>query len=625
LASSSPSPRRDPWAWATVLAVLPLLARSLFPALGEPAAEDFDMLRHAAAGGASLASWLDGGGTSAFWRPVAFQGYFALLGPLVLRHPFAVALLHVALLAVACLLLFRTLRTSFPGPVAFAAASFPLLAESTRVLVTWPSQFGDLGALLFSALALHEASRRRLPTALVALALALLCKEVAIVTALLLPFVPGLVGGDDRSQPAGGGAERPQGAAAERAQRAGGGGGERARWLAGCGAVLVTWALAYAWVRAHAGLELPHGLESDPGRVATPLPARLAWAWSNSVRALHSLPARAAPADAVRLGVALAPALLAALAAVFVRSVRARLAARRGWVLWGCAWFALAAATLAPVHPFWAPVRSQFAGVGWGIATAALLAAAHPLLLAATVVVRLALLLASPGPATWITPEIVDRGSSVDFERISRIQLLMRESRFRLQRRFRTLPHGATVGFRDLPLSTEYAFGEGNAVRAWYADTTLHWASAAHDSSALTWLDYQPEQAPQVVLLDPEALRWQRRGVALLEAGRWAEAIAALERADSAQVERDAVVFLGDGAGRKAQCLAQLRRFPEAEAFARRALAASGRDTGARLALAVALAVRKERAQALAQLDTLRALDPHDEEAAALARALRGP
>jgi hypothetical protein len=37
------------------------------------------------------------------------------------------------------------------------------------------------------------------------------------------------------------------------------------------------------------------------------------------------------------------------------------------------------------------------------------------------------------------------------------------------------------------------------------------------------------------------------------------------------------------------------------------------------------LAVRKERVQALAQLDTLRALDPHDEEAAALARALRGP
>jgi len=66
-------------------------------------------------------------------------------------------------------LVYRALRVAWPGPLAAAAASFPLLAESTRTIAGWPTQFVDLGLYLFSALALHEASRRRLPTTLAAL------------------------------------------------------------------------------------------------------------------------------------------------------------------------------------------------------------------------------------------------------------------------------------------------------------------------------------------------------------------------------------------------------------------------------------------------------------------------
>lgn len=559
------------------------------------------MLRRALLEGAP--SFLDGGGSSAFWRPLAFQGYFGALGSLIVRHPLLVAGIHALLLSLAALLLYRVLRGHFSGPAAALAASFPLLAESTRVLLTWPSQFGDLGAFLFSMLALHEASRRRMGTALPALALALLCKEAAVITAVLLPFMPGLVSGRR---------------------------GERARWLAGSGAVLVAWAGAYSWVRAHAGLELPHGLERDAGLLATPLPRRLAWALANSVGAIHSLSARLGRMDGLVL--AFLAGLLAAAIVGMARSrrARARFAQDRAWILWGFAWFVLGAASLAPIFPLWAPVRSQFAGIGWGIGAVALLSAAHPLLAACLVGLRLVLLLASPGPARWITPEAVDRGASVDFGRISRIQLLMRESRDRLTQRFKDLPHGAGVGFKDLPLATEYAYGGAHAVQVWYADTTLRWISVPEfeaDSSRapVAFLNYQPEQAPQVVLLAPKALREQAAGVALLGNGAWTDAIAAFDRADAAQFDRDAVVFLGYNAGRRAYCLAQLRRFGEAEREARRALRASARDTGARLVLAVALAARDDRAAALAQLDSLLAQSPQDEEALALARQLGQP
>jgi tetratricopeptide (TPR) repeat protein len=468
-------------------------------------------------------------------------------------------------------------------------------------LITWPSQFGDLGAFLFSMLALHEASRQRMRSALPALALALLCKEAAVVTAVLLPFMPGVAG------------DRP---------------GARARWLAGSGGVLVAWAAAYSWVRSHAGLELPHGLERDSALLATPLPARLGWAWSNSLGAIHSLTARPAPGDMLVYAVL---ALLIAMALGMVArggAARERLARHRRWILWGLAWFLLAAASLAPIYPLWAPVRSQFASVGWGICAISLLAVARPALAGVLVGLRLLLLLASPGPPRWITPEVIDRGASVDFGRISRIQLLMEESRRCLTRRFPVLAPGAIVGFRDLPLSTEYAFGSGRAVEAWYADTSLTWVSAPQfetDTSRVpvALIDYQPEQRPQVVLLDPAALLWQKRGVESLTRGEWTEAIAEFDRSDAAQRDGQAVVFLGDTAGRRSYCLAQLRRFPEAEREARRALRASARDTGARLVLAITLAARKANRAALGQLDSLLALSPHDEEALALARQLR--
>src|SRR5262245_4510685 len=116
------------------------------------------------------------------------------MGPWSLDHPRCASWVHVLLLALAAGLLYRTFRSAFGGPAASAIASFPVLAESTRTLVCWPSHFVDLGAYLFLALALHERSRDRPWTAWPALLAALLCKELALVGAVLLPFLPGASG-----------------------------------------------------------------------------------------------------------------------------------------------------------------------------------------------------------------------------------------------------------------------------------------------------------------------------------------------------------------------------------------------------------------------------------------------
>src|SRR3989442_7231985 len=172
-----------------MLSVLPVLARARGAALAEPVLDDFLYLHHELLG--KHFNLLDGGGLLYYWRPLARQVYYRLMGPLLLAHPTWVAALHAVLLGLAALLIYRTLRRRWPAPWAAAAASFPLLCEPTTMLIGWSSNFQDLGAILFAVLALQEASKRRLHTALLALLASLLCKEFAAITALFLPWMPG--------------------------------------------------------------------------------------------------------------------------------------------------------------------------------------------------------------------------------------------------------------------------------------------------------------------------------------------------------------------------------------------------------------------------------------------------
>src|SRR6267378_549157 len=184
-AARAPAPPfwRDPWGLLVSLSVLPLVWHSLGAPLGEPVAEDFDFLHRSLFGSHSL---LDGGGSMAFWRPVSHQLYYITFGSLMLDHPGAVATFHALFMTIATVLVYLALRRTWSGPAAAIAASFPLFSESTRTLLSWPSHFVDLGLWLFTAIAIFAASRGRLGLTLAALALALGCKEFALVAALLI-------------------------------------------------------------------------------------------------------------------------------------------------------------------------------------------------------------------------------------------------------------------------------------------------------------------------------------------------------------------------------------------------------------------------------------------------------
>src|SRR5262249_51488747 len=123
---ASPLPRfvADPWAWLTVLAIVPLALRMLGSAWGEPVAEDFDFLDRALFPGTG--SLLDGGGSQAFWRPIPHQLYYATFARVLVSHPGWIAALHLALLALGAALWYRALRPAWSGPRAALAASFPL-------------------------------------------------------------------------------------------------------------------------------------------------------------------------------------------------------------------------------------------------------------------------------------------------------------------------------------------------------------------------------------------------------------------------------------------------------------------------------------------------------------------
>ncbi len=589
-------PWRDPWLAATLLSVLPLLLHSWKAPLGEPFADDYDFLHRALL--EPHRSLFDGGGALIYWRPLSRQVYYALLGPLMLSHPRAVALLHAALLALAAALLYRALRPRWSGPAAAAAATFPLLAESSRTLLLWPSTFQDLGALLFSALALHEASRRRLGTALAALLAGLLCKEITVVAALLLPWLPGDALGTRR---------------------------ERLRWLAGVGVVLALWGGAYALVMRHAGLLFQRHLEAS----TPPLPLRLGWALGHSLQdgfSLGALPPGAALAGAAAALVLLVAGIVAGLRARGRGAIAGRLAASPvGWIAWGAAWFVLSTATLGETYPLWGPFRGAVGLAGLGIACATTFGAAGPGWLAALVTLRLATFAAAPGPPPAIGQAPPTEGE-YDFVTLSRLQRLSAETRSILKRAYPTLPRGATVGRFHRPLMAEHAFTHGKALQVWYRDTTLQWVEwkdiAAHPDRELdAVLEYEPHARRQIGLVTPAAMHEYVES--FLEGADFRAALARLARADSLQQDRGALVFLGTLAGKRALCLMGLNDAPGAQRAAEQGLALWTDAADSRYVLATLLAVEGHRSEAMAQLDTLLARYPYDESARLMLDSLR--
>jgi hypothetical protein len=578
--------------------VLPLALAMRGAPWGEPVAEDFDFLRRALFEHGTL---LDGGGSQAFWRPVPFQLYYAVFGRLILSAPAAVTVVHLALLSLGAFLLYRALRPTWSGPLACAAATFTLLAEGTRTIAGWSAQFVDVSVFVASALALHEASRRRWATSLAALLVALLSKEVAVVTGLLLPFLPGAARGGTRE---------------ERFR-------DRARFAAGCAAVLLGWGLASLAVRHAAHLELPRHLLESPEAARTSWPARAAWAFQGSLRAASSLPRIPVPGDT---NVLVAAVLLAAMAGVlFVMLPPARERLRRAvpWAAWGLAWFALATATLAPLFPAWQSNRAQFGNVGLGLGTTAVLGAAHPALAGAFVAGRLVMLERAPRAVSVVTDSLPETGAFMDWAHLTRLQRFLREARRTLAARYPTLPHGAIVVQENLPHQLEYALGGDRALQAWYRDPTLRWMrfDAFRDSletPVTVIVQGEGGRAHEVALVEPEAVRLLLEARPLMQADRFAEALALLDRADSLQRDTNAVKFRVTSGTWRAYAWVMAGRDSEAVALARRVLTMDRQYVVAHQVLALGLANRGDLVGALRELSVVDVLAPGDPAAAVL-------
>ncbi|TMQ69836.1 MAG: hypothetical protein E6K81_13995 [Candidatus Eisenbacteria bacterium] len=596
---------------------MPLLAHAWGAPLGEPVSDDFDFLHRALR--LSRGSAFDGFGSLLYWRPLSRQVYFSLMAPLILGAPAMVAALHTILLAAAAGFLYRALRVRWTGPLAALAASFPLFAESTRVLLGWPSAFQDLGALLFATLAIHEAAHRRLPSTLAALVAALLCKEVAVLAALLLPWVP-----DARASSLGVGATgdgpRTSALSAPRSTHL---------WSGAVAATVTTWALVYLLVaRQHGGIRFGHELVADPASRDSGIPLRLMWALTNAARSAFSLPAEPARGD-LALWMALAILLtVAALRFALGKDARQRLREAWPWVLWGSAWFLAAAAPLFEAYPGWWPYRSVLASLGLGVALTAFLGSAHPWLVGGLLVLRLVSFAASPGPPATMTVSPPTHGSSMDFERLARLQRVTRGIHRLLATHYPRLPANAAVVQRGLPLMTEYGLGGNEAVQVWYRDRTLHWMRFEEfrrhpETPVVTVVEFQPYRDRQFALVAPDAMRALLRGVDAIAGAQWTEALAQLGRADSLQGDRQARVFLGTVVSKRALALTSLGEKTAAEREAREALVIWPENFDSHFVLAQLRFEAGRLAEAEAQLDSLLSQDPGDRGALELRERVR--
>lgn len=549
-----PAVWQDPWSLAPIVGVLGVLFAARSAPLGFPVADDFGFLSHAMLH--PPASWVDGGGSPLYWRPLSRQLYYQLLGPLLLSWPLGVALIHAALLAIASLLLYRALRPSWPAPAAAFAASFPVLLDAARQLVTWPSCAQDLLALVFGALALHALSRGRRVVALGALLVALLCKEVA------LAFAPALALWPAHARRA------PDGSLAP-ASRA-----DRLRTFAAALAVVGGWWVVHEWVSRRAGLLPPPsgGPGTEPGLFEKAFFAmRGVWLDLWSVRDPASLSIAWVPWAVVVL-------IASGLAFGFV-SPRGRRHLREAlpWVGWGLLWAGVAMVPLARFMPEWSSHRSIIPAVGLGIAIVALLRAAPPAWLAMLAGVRLAALVTSPEPAARISAG----GSNVDFDfaRIATLQRLAHEVHETLKTAYPTLPHGARIARNQWPRMSLFAFQEERAFHVWYRDTTLRVVTMAevkrHPGDTLdAVIEFEPHLPRQVTLIQPLALRAVLLAADSLKMNRDEQALAVLADFEKLQPDTSCGIFMATMWSLRGGALLSLRRDAEAQRALKRAIAA---------------------------------------------------
>jgi hypothetical protein len=340
-----------------------------------------------------------------------------------------------------------------------------------------------------------------------------------------------------------------------------------------------------------------------------------------------NLPVTPSALDGLAGGCVMLIALAAALAA---RSApgRARLTRAFPLVAWGAAWFVAGVLPIAAAYPYWLSCRSPFAGIGAGVALVALAGAAHPALAGVLLVSRLALFAFSPGPPHEISVRPEERGAWLDFPKLVRMQMLMRQTRETLHHRFPELPHGAKVGQLNLPMAAEFGFFGSKALQVWYRDSTLRWVRFEEyhehpDYGLTTIVQYQARGPRQVALVEAAAMSAMLRAYEFLDAKDFRAAMREADRAEALQSDGNARTFLGNVAGIRAICLTTLREPAAAEREGLRALDLWPSSPEARLALAQVWSDRGEVAKAENALREVLMVYPNHEMARFMLDQLR--
>jgi len=427
----------------------------------------------------------DSMGGSFYWRPLSRQAYFSAIGPFLLAAPWIVPLLHGVVLALTSFLLYRVGRKLGWTPLAcaFAAAS-PVLAEPSRVLLTWPSAAQHLLAMFCVVLALHEGVHGRAWRAAGAAWLGLLAHESSAVVLLVLPFL---------------------------------GKGPWWRRVVPVLAAVGLWQVGYRIALGH-GVALPH----HEGELAPDL----ATALRLGVFAALGLEDKGGAALLVGYGLVL---LVAVGIAAFGRRARQRVTSAAPALLAALGAYALGTLPLAVLLPDWNAWRDTVPGLALGVGLTAFVALASPTLGALFVVLRAVALLGAMPAVTQVDTYAPTTTSDMSFARITRLQRIADAARHAVLTDLRDRTPPLEIRTVHNPRMSEVAFQGSRALRVWLDDSTATWRSLGgqtglyeapgpvlvYDLDTTLW---------QAVLLQPAALTLFRRGMDESTARRFPEA-----------------------------------------------------------------------------------------------------
>jgi tetratricopeptide (TPR) repeat protein len=222
---------------------------------------------------------------------------------------------------------------------------------------------------------------------------------------------------------------------------------------------------------------------------------------------------------------------------------------------------------------------------------------------------RLVTLFLAPGAPDHVTRTVAERGAFVDFERLARLQRLMRDARTTLAVEYPRIPARSQVTLLHPPFLTDYAGGD-RALQVWRRDSTLHWVRferlADDDAGRLSAaLEFREDVRPHFRRVDPLAIR------ALFVAGRLNReeraqmAYDTLASAIARQQDPEAWHFLGRVRGLQSWCLGMLGRLDAADSLARQSLAIAPENADGHMTLAAIMNGRGDWNGSLAHLDTL--------------------